>query len=369
MNWARLLPLALLCGLLSSLPARASISASADSELVLVLWDPVNRVSYTRDLGVNVYAGADPARREMSFFVNAQQDAGYQEFWNLDPASDANYRQFRSVAADAGNLVWTVLAVDATQDSSDGGQEAPGTFQSFMTLRATATPGVVGADYARLSSFTNSDFALQAPRYGLDLFIPLNAALASDSGTLNPWNSHRPASGETDYGVNGSSFDAEGQSGYFNKGGPALSTFGSTCACNLTTPVGQSSWFYRVTTSDEFDSFAPVAIDEFDNLSHDGYWGVAVNPANGQLVLSYTLAPATLQSLALTPEGRARAALTEYAAGGVSRLIDAPTNEFAGYVMPMVTPVPEPGALLLMAGGLLALAWRRPRGPGLLPRD
>ncbi len=358
----------MLIGMTCALPTHASINASADSELVLVLWDPVNRVSYTRDLGINVYAGTDTARRETSFYVNAQQDAGFQQFWSLDPAADANYRQFRSVAVDAGNLVWTVLAVDTAQDPGDGGQEAPGTFQSYMTLRATTTPGVVSQDYARLSSLINSDFALQAPRYSLDFFIPLNGALASDSGTVNPWNTHRPASGGTDYSVNGSSFDAEGQSGYFNKSGAALSTFGSTCACNLTTPVGRSSWFYRVTTSDEFDSFAPVAIDEFDNLSHDGYWGVAVNPANGQLVLSYTLAPATLQSLALTPAGRARAALTEYAAGGISRLIDAPANEFAGYVMPTVSPVPEPGALLLMSGGLLALALGRRRGRGSLSR-
>jgi hypothetical protein len=123
--------------------------------------------------------------------------------------------------------------------------------------------------------------------------------------------------------------------------------------------VGRSAFFYYVTTSDQFDSTAFVAIDEFDNLRNDGYWGVAQNPADGRLVLSYTLAPATLASLAVTPEGRARAALTEFAAGARVRQIDAPQGEFASYLMPAVSPVPEPGSLAcLLAGGLLLVALR-----------
>lgn len=357
MNWARIVSLVVLAGSLGAPNlSHAAIANDQNAELFLVLWDPVSRASYTKDLGLNVYAGSDPARRETSFYVNAQQDVGFQQFWALDPASDANYLQFRTLVTDTTNVVWSVVAFDGTQDSS--AIESPGEMQAYLTIRATQTPGVPGAAYTRLSAFANGEFAQQTPFMVQELVEPLNQATAAAPGTVNPFNTHAP---NGTYARNGSSFDVEGQAGYFGKSGFNLPTFGSSCQCDLTTPVGRSSWFYRVTTSDEFDSFAPVAIDEFDNLSNDGYWGVAVNPANGQLVLSYTLAPATLQSLALTPEGRARAALTEYAAGGVSRLIDAPQNEFAGYVTPMVTPVPEPGALLLMAGGLLALALRRPR--------
>lgn len=357
MNWARFLSATGACLALLQAPiASAAIATDQSPELFLVLWDPVARVSYTKDLGINLYAGADSALRESSFYVYAQQDAGFQQFWNLSTSGDAAYAQFRSLVADTSNLVWSVLAFDSTQEeaSSPG---LPGDLQSFMTLRATSTPGVVGDSYGKLSTLLNGDFLNQVPNMFNDLVSYLNQGTAGTPGSLNPFNSHAPADS---YARNGSSTDVEGQLAYFGNSGASHSSFGRTCLCDLTTPIGSSSWFYRVITSDEFDLFAPVTIDEFDNLSNDGYWGLAVNPANGQLVLSYTLAPATLQSLAATAAGRERASLTEYLAGSMSRVIDAPAGEFAGYVMPVVTPVPEPGALLLLAaGGLVLTASRR----------
>lgn len=352
MNWARFLSATCAAlALLQAPHASAAIATDQSPELFLVMWDPVARVSYTKDLGLNLYAGTDSALRESSFYVYAQQDAGFQQFWNLSTTGDAAYAQFRSLVADTSNVVWSVLAFDATQEeaSSPG---VPGDLQSFMTLRATSTPGVVGDSYSKLSALLNGDFLNQVPNMFGDLVSYLNQGTAGTPGSLNPFNSHAPADS---YAANGSSTDVEGQLGYFGKSGAFLSSFGLSCQCDLTTPIGRSSWFYRVTTSDEFDLFGPVAIDEFDNLSNDGYWGLAVNPANGQLVLSYTLAPATLQSLAATAAGRERASLTEYLAGSMSRVIDAPGGEFAGYVMPVVTPVPEPGALLLLAAGGLVL--------------
>jgi len=114
------------------------------------------------------------------------------------------------------------------------------------------------------------------------------------------------------------------------------------------------------------DATSAAPQTQFDNLvggetvgALSGQTREIVNPANGQLVLSYTLAPATLQSLAATAAGRQRASLTEYLAGSMSRVIDAPTGEYADYVMPVVTPVPEPGALLLLAAGCLVLTASR----------
>ncbi len=353
MNWARFLSATCAALALMQAPsAGAAIATDQSPELFLVMWDPVARVSYTKDLGLNLYAGTDSALREASFYVYAQQDAGFQQFWNLSTTGDAAYAQFRSLVADTSNVVWSVLAFDATQDVNPS-QSAPGELQSFMTLRATSTPGVVGDAYGKLSALLNGDFVNQVPNMFGDLVSYLNQGTAGTPGSLNPFNSHAPANS---YASNGSSTDVEGQLGYFGKSGAFLPSFGLSCQCDLTTPIGRSSWFYRVTTSDEFDLFGPVAIDEFDNLSNDGYWGLAVNPANGQLVLSYTLAPATLQSLAATAAGRQRASLTEYLAGSMSRVIDTPAGEFAGYVMPVVTPVPEPGALLLLAAGGLVLA-------------
>lgn len=363
MNWARLLSLA--CAWMAlAVPAgsRAAIESSESPELFLVLWDPVTRVSYTKDLGINLYTGPDAAQRERSFFVYAQQDIGYQQFWTLDTSTDPNYLQFRTLVTDTSNLVWSVLAFDAETGPNDLSPTQPGAYEAFVTLRPTSAAGQIGSAYAKLSALLNIDFGNQAPAMFNDFIAPLNQAAAAAPGTINPFNSHRPT---TSYDINGSSVDVDGQLGYFGKTGFALPTFGASCQCELTNRVGTSSWFYRVTGSDEFDGFSPVSIDEFDNLANDGYWGLAVDPSSGRLVLSYTLAPATLQSLATTAVGRQRAVLTEYLAGNASRIVDAPSGEFAGYVMPVVTAVPEPHAIvLLLLGGAVVAGAHRPRRRG-----
>ncbi len=346
MKTYRSLLVALCCA--AALPtAVASISSAANAELILVLWDPVAKVSYTKDLGLNTYFGSDPTLRRQSFFVYAQQDTGYQEFWNLDAATDPNFAQFRSVATTTANIVWAILGQDSESDSAT--QSLPGDQRTFLTLKAGTQAGVKSNAYSNLEAFTNGDFASQVGGFETDFLNPLNV------GT-KPFNTHvgSPAS------ANGSSFDAEGTEAYFGKSGGIYATYGASCNCTVSNSVGSSSWFYYITRSNDFSETDPILIDEFDNLGHDGYFGFAQKPANGSFVLSYTLAASVQSAAASTVAGKARASLTEYIASSSSRLLTAPAGEFASYVAPL-SPVPEPSSILLMASGLAGLACLRRR--------
>lgn len=352
-KFSRLLT-ALGVAVLATPAAQAGIDYEDRAELVFVLWDKVAKVAYTKDLGINNYIGTDLDQRRSSFFVYAQQDAGYQNFWNLDVGNDAAFARFRTLATDTANMVWAVLGTD----SIDPNSQVPGENRLFQTLASTTVAGVRGAAYSNLLSLTNGDFSSAVALQSNNFLIPLN----TDTG--NTFNTHTPPAGTlVDVAANGSSSNAEGSAAYFGQGSTPeadgyLTTQGSSCNCSVLNRVGSSSWFYQVTTSNDFDQTTPVAVDEFDNLGHDGYFGFAQNPANGSFVLSYTLAAFSQSAAATTVGGRARASLTEYIAGGSSRLLSAPVGEFAGYVMPL-SPVPEPSSLLLMAGGLAGLVWQR----------
>jgi hypothetical protein len=338
--------------------AQAAINMFDSPELVLVLWDPVAQASYTRDLGIAAYSG-DSGLRPDTFFVRAQQDSGYQQFWSLDGASDANYAQFRRTVVDTSNMLWAVIGV-----GFQSGDLSPGNINIFSTLRPTDNAGQVGAAYRNVvdpSVWNGSEFGTAAGQ-AQDYIVTLNGAkIDASSGTRNPWNSHVNGLATADFDVNGSSFDVVGQAGYY--AAVSTPTWGAGCNCMNAVPVGQSSWFYRMSNwGDDSFNFDPINLDEFDNLSHDGYWGVAVNPADGKLVLSYTLAPATLASLGTTEKGKAASLLRDYSAGGNIHQIAGPVGEFAGYTAPMaLAPVPEPAGAALSLAGLAALGLRARR--------
>jgi hypothetical protein len=306
-------------------------ASSGDGELFLVIQDSTAQISYTFDTGVTM----------QSFLVSAQQDTGIQYFWAIDPAADAALQSFLALT-NVANYVWAVLAADSAGPVSGNGQR----------LLTTARQGQEGL----IASSTN-------PNLRSGISTPFAAYLNG----VNITGTHGVNGTLPDTTVNGSSVNAitDPNFSYFGEpGGTGPRLQGNALPFSNTNPVGTSSWFYVLGSA---AANGPVSVDEFDNLSHDGYFGFTfvdpnqnpTSPYAGTWLLSYTLPPALLQGLAVTPAGRERAALTEYLAGSLVRTIAAPANEFSGYTMPVVAAVPEPGAFWLLGIGALGVAARR----------
>ncbi len=306
---------------------------SGNGELFLSVFDGDAKISYTLDLGTTLD----------DFFVDGQQDAGGQRFWEVD---DPRWSSFLS-QVNAGNLRWSVLGFDTT------GGIAAGAVRMFTTVQQ--------GDEARIGTLTNQLFT--------------NGTGGAQAGTffnaINTTGTHGAAGSVPDFAVNGSSVnsDADPGNGYYGDGGVGLTpNLNGNAPFGLANAVGQSSWFYYLTRSGS-NQLATVTVDEFDNLnpgsSGDGYWGfIYVDPAlypnspyAGSYLLSYTLSPYLPQARIATAEGRARAALVEYLAGLGATPIDNPVGEYTGYVP--LTPVPEPPAVLLLLAGAAALAAAR----------
>lgn len=322
-------------------PAWAAVNSDDAAELFLVVWDPVREASYTKDLGVT----AD------SFFATGQQDGGYQNFWSLTP-SDTALAQLLALNTPVASLRWGVFALDRQ------GNVNPGELRSFLTLEQGVAAGQSNANYDAMVAWTNADWQTAQLNLALALISELN-----NNTSANPYNFHAQGGGVGDWAWNGSGFTPKGQSGYFDKDGVSAPTFGNGMGANITNAVGKSSWFYYVTNSSAGDAFAPVTVDEFDNLAADGYWGLAQNPADNNLVLSYTLSSALASGQAATPAGRARASLTELRSGALTRLVATPQGEFAEWCPPVVSAVPEPAAWWSLCAGGLALWLARRRRP------
>ncbi|MCV2365151.1 PEP-CTERM sorting domain-containing protein [Paucibacter sp. DJ1R-11] len=324
--------------------AQASIATDNQPELLLVLWDPVAKLSYTKDLGMDA----------SSFWVLAQQDAGYQKLINLDP-TDKALLEFKKGSTVVANQRWAVFAVDA------GPSLKPGDTRLYTTVQQGPAEGVVNPHWQDLNAMAAGDLLFTAREMPNQFIGSLNFSKPSDRA----FNTHGASEG-FDRNVNGSSFDTASSGGYFagRSGFSARAnlladgdSFGG--AFSVSNAVGKSSWFYYVTNS----ANGSLAVDEFDNLSYNGYWGLAQN-SSGNYVLSFTQQAANSPAAnAVTGAGLQRVNQTDYAAGFESRWIDSPTGEFADFQANTVSAVPEPQSWVLLGLGLASLwAGRRQGG-------
>jgi hypothetical protein len=215
----------------SAVPAMARIDTPSlgNGELFLVIWDGVDKVSYTKDLGItmNAFNGSAP----LSFNISDQYFTG---FLGIAGATTPNF----------SDLKYAVLAGDAV-----GGLTGPK--RLFTTLDSTPTP---------LS----------------------NQQLTNTQGFLNNYTNSQSASVNgnhgTDVAVNGSSYATAGQTDYFLPVGPSL--------------IGGINWGNSnlVGTSAVFRSFSGPGAGGSQAVQKDfaGLWNVT--QSNGAWTAAYSVA-------------------------------------------------------------------------------
>jgi len=328
--------------LATTIPARAAIDFGelGDGELALVIWDPAREATYTLDLGWNM--------SEIS--EDGQDDAGFQRFWKLDRNSDQRLDKLLDLGSAIDSLRWAVVATDIAGDGLVAGD-----LRLFFTLEHTVPTGTLNPNYSNVLTVQNASLEAGIGVYSVQLFQTLNA------DTSNPDNTHGTG-GAGNFTFNGSSFTAKGQAGYWENTGLFMSTFTSISGPAISNTIGNSSWFYKATTSG-FESTDPLTLDEFDNLTHDGFWGLALDPADDTLALSYTIEGT---GLTLSQRAFAQSIGRSELNGGFNtrRLSGAAANPMeagngfsrrlldGGGTVAAVSVVPEPSSWLLMGLGL-----------------
>lgn len=327
-------------------PAQASITVNPQGfELFLVVMDQTNaKLTYVKDLGIDA----------LDFWVQGQQDTGASLFRTLDPASDTAFQTFLG-AANLTTSRWMVLGFNDSQ--------VDGTRTTFTTLTNNNVLAKQTESFDRMKAMPSGTLTGSVPTY-IQLLNALNAATAPATIKLTTHPTQ----------TNGSSLASklDGNATYFDKATSFQDLGNGDGDCILGqklcvgNPIGVSSWFYRLKPelTDPNDptvgveDTAAVILDEFDNVSADGYWGFIKDPNSAKYILSYTLAGANPKTLTSTDGGRLRVSSVDYSAqSGAARLIGITLDDVA--LQGAVTAVPEPQTWGLLLGGLAALCGLR----------
>ncbi|MBV8468072.1 MAG: hypothetical protein JO218_19175, partial [Burkholderiales bacterium] len=282
------------------------LSSGNDPSLLLMIWDPVNKVSYTRDTGLT---GAT--------LYNGLSNAGSQQFWTLNPSTDASFAQFLNASPDLSQDEWMVFG---------GGKSAlgtgPGSNVAFTTMINTVlvdNQPTLNPEWSLITSITNNTVRSKAANFSVALYTPLMR------GNGTAYNNYATAASGT-----GSSFDTPSSTSYIGNLTQLLSNptdalssgdgFGTPNAGydigNLIGASGSSSWFYYLTPSSTSTKTTVLStVSAFSNSAQDAYWGLArtTNSNNQQeLVLSFTLPSAVTQTTTIL--GAIRRNQTDYTA-------------------------------------------------------
>jgi hypothetical protein len=254
------------------------VASTSTVELTFMAWENntaglAPKVVFVKDLGVTM----------ATFFASAQVDTGTQMYWYLGgsgaSSDDANWTTFLSTdlgggtTPDIAKVKWAVFAyAEPNASPAPGGVQLYTTNLQDVSGNAAVIPGISNVTSDSLTNISAS----------MTNFMGGNANTGTLGSATNGSGIIKSTDGDTKYPwgplIGLGSGDQVVYSGKFPHG-----------AGNL---VGKSSWFYYVTGSNEFDGTLPVQIDEFDNLTNDGYWGLAAASAAdkaGEYFLSYNL--------------------------------------------------------------------------------